>query len=127
MSRVSDASTRIASDSIASDSRSGLLSENKKAQELAQQPSLTHGAIQLLWHTRGSALIISVGALIILLSLATDIFAQQILAFPPRLVPAASNASVPITNHYGVLRNNTPVDIDFGMQRAVNGGLFAAE
>lgn len=86
------------------------------------------GAIQLLWHTRGSALLASVGALIILLSLAMDPFAQQILAFPPRVVPAPNiSATVPIANHYGNLANSTPIDIDFGMQRAVYGGLFAAE
>ncbi|KAK5113160.1 hypothetical protein LTR85_010978 [Meristemomyces frigidus] len=85
------------------------------------------GAVQLLWHTRGSALLASVGALIILLSLAMDPFAQQILAFTPQLVPAASNASVPVADHYGALMNNTPTDIDYGIQRAVYGGLFATD
>lgn len=68
------------------------------------------GAVKLLWccGLRGIAIIASLGAVITLLTLAMDPFAQQILTFPSRLVPdLANNASVAVTSTYGDMANNT--------------------
>ena len=87
------------------------------------------GAIQLIWKTRGTAFLASIGALIVLLSLAMDPFAQQILAFPNRLVPETTarhaHADIAIARKWGNIGNSTPVDMGYPMQRAVYGGLFS--
>lgn len=88
------------------------------------------GALQLLWNIKLRYLLASLGAMIIVLSLATDPFAQQILHYIDCAISVDRHvSSVPRSNFYSQLGGGHVAagisNIGPGLQNSINAGIFA--
>ena len=88
------------------------------------------GALSLLWRLRGRHFLASLGAVITVLALATDPFAQQIVHYRDCSIPVPGmNSSLPRTNYYyeegGLHTGALYQSIVPGVQSAINAGVFS--
>ncbi|KAF8860794.1 hypothetical protein BDZ45DRAFT_298933 [Acephala macrosclerotiorum] len=87
------------------------------------------GAFKLIWAIRGRNFLTTFRAVITIIAIAIDPFAQQIVRYSPcEQISFTSNASIPRTNQYinGGIHIGANLDtVDLGLQSAVNVGVFS--
>ncbi|KUJ14986.1 uncharacterized protein LY89DRAFT_698506 [Mollisia scopiformis] len=89
------------------------------------------GAFKLIWGLRGRNILVTLGSVITVLSIAIDPFAQQIVRYSAcQQISSQSEASIPRTNLYsnsGIHIGANLDSVDLGMQSAVNVGVFSPD